>query len=817
MRRLLGCGMAVALLATAGPVMGQAPEPVTLEALLDQESLGSVRISPNGRWIVVERRAAWSAAATYRFGLMTPHLLSGLEVHTSAGVLVRWLEDPGHANGYVSGPFSPSGEQMLVVRLRETARTLGVMTLATGEVRWLPLTPEFTELGRTVAWRSETQLVVIARPDGDLPLVFRLGAQTETRKTGLWRAFAAGHAPSAVVIPSGAARDSRERSAAPRLVLFDLARGEERVLARGELFDLELSPDGGAVAALLNAEDLQAGGETPVDVGTPSRRRRLLLVDLDRGAPVEPLPDQDFLSHLLSWSPDSRRLIAFGRDAGSPWPDGRFWILDRRGSAEPLRLGEARPWLDAEVGRIPIARAGWSARHPVAQVRTPGNERVWLRAGPGSGSAPVLEPRETLVEVGGRTWIERADGLHPFAADPTPPVLPGRLWDRERAADGGSRQGWNPDGVQRGRRGLVGPDGCVTRPSVPAARTCPAPLAADEILVAVSPTRDFLIAQRRTQGGSTALRLHALDGVRPLAAVNAAFDALAWGTITPIAHTGREGQALTSWLLLPPGAAPDDRLPVVVIVYPGAAYAAAPVWLRPGGERLHINPSVLAAAGYAVLVPSLPKPAGAGPRLDDLADRIGAIVDAAAVQAPIDPARVGLVGHSYGGYGVLLAASQSDRFRAVVAAAGYADLSRVYALPPHFLVSPDDGVPINALVGWAETGQGAIGASLPNQPQAYVAGSPLYVASRIRTPTLLIEGDLDPAGADVLFGVLYRLGREAALVTYAGEGHVFVSPANLRDLHARILDWLDRHVRPADVGDPRLPAPGPDLQHGADQ
>ncbi|MBI5939884.1 MAG: S9 family peptidase [Caulobacterales bacterium] len=809
--------MAVALLATAGPVMGQAPAPVTLEALLGQESLGSVRISPDGRWIVVERRAAWSSAATYRFGLMTPHLLSGLEVHTPDGEITRRLEDPGHASGYVSGPFSPSGEKMLVFHLRETSWTLGVITLATGEVRWLPLTPEFTELGRTVAWRSETQLVAIARPDGDLPLVFRLGSQTEARKMVLWRVFAAGHAPSSVVIPSGAARDSRDRSAAARLVLFDLARDEERVLARGDLFDLELSPDGGAVAALLNAEDLQAGGETLVDVGTPSRRRRLLLVDLDRGTAAEPLPGQDFLSHLLSWSPDSRRLIAFARDAGAPWADGRFWILHRRGAAESLRLGEDRPWLDAEVGKIPIARAGWSGGQPVVQARKGQNERLWLRAGPGSVSVPVVEPRETLVEVGGRTWIERADGLHPFAAGPAWPATPGRLWARERAADGGSRQGWNPDGVQRGRRSLVDPDGCLSLPSAPTARTCPAPLAADETLVAVSPTRDYLIAQRRTLGGSTVLRLHALDGVRPLAMVNAAFDALAWGTIMPIAHAGPQGQALTSWLLLPPGAAPNDRIPVVVIVYPGAAYAAAPAWLRPGGERLHINPAVLAAAGYAVLVPSLPRPAGAGPQLDDLAERIGAIVDAAALQTPVDPARIGLVGHSYGGYGVLLAASQSDRFRAVVAAAGYADLSRVYALPPHFLVSPDDGVPINALVGWAETGQGAIGASLLDQPQAYFTNSPLYVARRIHTPTLLIEGDLDPAGADVLFGALYRLGREAALVTYAGEGHVFVSPANLRDLHARILDWLDRHVRPADVGDPRLPAPGPDLQHGADQ
>ena len=143
----------------------------------------SVRISPNGRWIVVERRAAWSSAATYRFGLMTTHLLSGLEIHdTTSGAPPQVISDPGHATGYVSGPFSPDGERMLVFRLTETSWRLGVLTLATGETRWFALTPEYTGLGRTVAWRSATEVVVIARAPDDLPLVFRLGGQTQVRE-----------------------------------------------------------------------------------------------------------------------------------------------------------------------------------------------------------------------------------------------------------------------------------------------------------------------------------------------------------------------------------------------------------------------------------------------------------------------------------------------------------------------------------------------------------------------------------------------------------------------------------------------------------
>lgn len=794
MRRRIAGGLAVALLAAAGPVRGEVATPAVLETLLTQESLGQVRIGPDGRWIVIERRAAWSSAATYRFGLMTPHLLSRLEIRDAAGRLRHRLDDPGHARGFVSGPFSPSGDRMVVVRLEETSRTLGVLTLATGAVRWLPLTPEFTGLGRTVAWRSETELVVIARAEGDLPLAFRLGGQTQARKTELWRAFAGGHAPSAVGLPADPGGGHLGPPTRTRLVLFDLAHGEAHVLARGDLFDLALAPDGGAVAALMDAETLQADSEALVEVGTPSRRRRLILVDLEQGRAVEPLPDQDFLSHLLSWSPDALRLIAFGRDTGADWDEGRFWMVDRGSGAEPVRLGAARPWLDAEVGGIRIARAGWSQGRPVVQVHGPDGQRLWLKTGLRPVATPVGEPREVLVEAAGRTWVARADGLHPFASNAAPAVR-GRLWDRERAADGGSRQGWNPDGGERGRLALVGPNGCLSRLAAPEAETCLQPSAPDDTLVAVSPTLDYVIAQSLGSGGSMTLRRYGRDDATVLTQINAVFDGLDWGTIQPIAHAGPDGRALTSWLLLPPGTQAGNRLPVAVIVYPGQAYPAAPIWLRPGAQRLHIAPAVLAAAGYAVLVPSLPRPAGPGPQLDDLADRITTIVETAAAQAPIDPGRVGLVGHSYGGLGVLRAAAQSDRFQAVVASSGYADLSRVYALPPHFAVSPEDGTPINALAGWAETGQGAIGATLVASPQVYVDNSPLYLADRIRTPTLLIEGDLDPAGADVLFGTLYRLGRDTALVTYAGEGHVFVSPANLRDLHARILGWLDRHVR----------------------
>ena len=140
------------------------------------------------------------------------------------------------------------------------------------------------------------------------------------------------------------------------------------------------------------------------------------------------------------------------------------------------------------------------------------------------------------------------------------------------------------------------------------------------------------------------------------------------------------------------------------------------------------------------------------------------------------------------------------------------DLISAFELPPFFRSAPDEGVPIGQLSGWAETGQAAIGA-FPADAARYVEMSPLFSAADLRAPALLIESDLERPRMGKLFGVLYRLNRDAALLTYYGEGHVLASPANLRDLHAHILAWLARYLGPP-ARDASLPMPGPGLDDG---
>jgi len=818
MRRLIVLA-ASALLTAPAPALSQSSSPFTVEDLLQQEGLGAVRISPNGRWIVMERQAPWGRGATYRLGYNTPLLLTGLEIRSVDDAAIAYrLSDPGHANGYVAGPFSPSGDRMVVYRLTESSWRLGVMALETGDVQWLGVTPDAPRLGRTLAWRSETQLVLIARPDDDLPYAYRVSFQTQDRAAELWRNAAAGHLPSAVFIPSGSARDSRDHAEGSRLLTIDLPSGRERVIATGELFDFELSPDGRTIAALLDSEDFQPSVAEPILTGNPTRRRRLILADIDDPAPIEPLPDKDFASHLLTWSTNSARLLVFSRSVGTPFSDGDFWTIERDGDARKLDLGTARPWIDTSIQGIPIALGSWGESGPIVQVEQSDGSRAWKHAGDPNGAAvPVAEGRETLASVAGQLWIERRAGLVPFEANARSPLRVGRLWDAGQGADGGNRQMTNPDAVERGRGVLMDDQACLSAPDQSVLRRCVTPLAPGETIVAVSPRRDLMIGRLRSPTGSEELRAHSTDGVETLLTINQHLDTRDWGRVERIDHLGPDGQALASWLLLPPGVQDGDPPALVILAYPGVSYPAAPAWLEPGSRRRHINPALLAAAGYAVLVPSLPHRTGPTPDLSDLASRIGGIVDLVIERDLVDPDRHGLIGHSYGGYGALLVATQSDRFDAIVASNGYADLSRVMELPAPWRVSTLDGVPINQFTGWSERGQGGVGASFPQASALYAEKSPIYAASQIRTPILLIETDLDGARLGSMFGALYRMNHEAGLLTYFGEGHELMSPANIRDLHTRILAWLGRYLGAPDAADPRLPMPNPDLEHRVDQ
>lgn len=804
-RTVLALGLAAGL-ALACPAAGQPARPFTIDVLLRHEAVGNVRVSPDGRWIAVEQQAPYDAAPTYRLATDTDRLLSSVRLVEAATGRTVWTLSASD-RGFTAGRFSPDGRRMAVYELTPDSWRLGLLTLETGEVLWTDLAPEDARLGLTLAWRNAEELLVVAQGDGRLPEISRIGFQAQARIAAHWAATASGRAVGGSFIRSGTRRQMRDQPPPLTLALVDVRTGAARALARGAIFDMALSPDGRHVAVLEDGEDLQPSPDRPVLVGDAIRRRRLRLIEIETGREIRLQRALDYAPYLMAWSGDGRSLLAFARDPGAgPFEsDGRYVRLGLQGEVTVYEAPALQAALERSPWDEPIALGGWRGGTPVLRTRAGPSGARW--ASPDGGIDLPAEPGDRLVRWNGELRVERGERLLSLTGGPP---LAGRVED---LGDGGDAA-FRAEYVREATPGRVLANGDCVQPAGRSRPVCRA-LPAEERRLVWGPDGRFFLSREDHRDGRSALRLHGPGGVHTLAEVNEDRADLAWGELLEVPHTGPAGEALTSWLLLPPGLPPGARAPLVVEVYPGRVLRRAPAQLGRGSTSLQNNPAVLAGGGFAVLMVSLPNPPQGRWAGAELAAALEGVADAAAATGRVEGERFALLGHSYGAYNVLNAAAHSRRVAAVVASNGYADLVRAFELPPFYRSAPEEGVPIGQLAGWVETGQAAIG-PFPETRERYVAQSPLYSAETLTAPALLIESDLERPRFGALFGVLYRLGREAALLTYYGEGHTIASPANLRDLHARILDWLAAYLGPP-AGDAALPATGPGLEHGGEQ
>jgi dipeptidyl aminopeptidase/acylaminoacyl peptidase len=322
-----------------------------------------------------------------------------------------------------------------------------------------------------------------------------------------------------------------------------------------------------------------------------------------------------------------------------------------------------------------------------------------------------------------------------------------------------------------------------------------------------------IVVKSRTLPGETEVRLVRRGGAQTVVArLNAHLRGVDLAKVVELRHAAPDGTPVKSWLYLPPDPGPSPPLPLVVIPYAGAVYLRPPSQMA--GDVLNLTPNaqVLAGQGYAVLVPSLPRAKTTGEPAEGLGLQIEQAIDSALATGRIDPERIAVWGHSFGGYTALVMATQSVRIRSVIVSAGISDLTGVWAgFSAQQAATPEPG---QALVGagWAENGQAGLGLPPWRTPDRYVRNSPLYKADQVHAPILLLHGDLDsvPLGqAQAMFTALQRQGKDAVLVTYAGEGHVISSPGNLRDMYAKVLDWLAATLPPPRQGQTPAGRPAP--------
>ena len=803
MRRILALALACAF-CLHGLALAR---PFTIDDLLRTEQLGPVQMAPGGRWAIIQTFRHWDQAPRYDLDWWTLYGLGRLhKVDLRSGAVSPLLREAS-GSGYVAGPLSPSGRQMAVCRLTGHAWEVGVSDLATGAVHWLGLSPELPQWGREIAWRNDDELLVIAQSPNPIGHRLGFGWQGEARLKAAWAKMAAGQL-SVTAIGSGRYRTLRRHASPKRLALVEVSTGRVRILASGDFFDLDLAPGGRTVAILGNGEDLQEDQGLKT-TGSPLYRRRLLLADLDSGQSVEPYPACDIMQGLLSWSPKGDRLMIYARQGGD-WTSGGFRIVDARtGRAAPVTMDDLEAVLTKNRNHGERAAAGWLGETPIVYARRAHGEgrADWYAlsaSGPRLLTAPLASPGPRLVAADAHgVTVSDGQALWRIGVEGKMSRLPEALGDilDVRPAPDAERLALAPpspsDLVVRSNGAMRGFD--TQGRSRLQLETGETPLAVGPGLAAA------IVSVADAHGVERLLLRQPGHADRPLITLNRPLEAVDPPAVRAVHHKGPDGQVLTSWLFLPPGLRPDQRPPLVVAPYAGEENKTPPPDQALGSFRLYANAQVLAGAGYAVLIPSLPYAEGREP-MDGLADQVLAVVDAAAAQAPVDAGRLAVWGHSYGGYTALALATQSPRFKAVIAGAPVSNLTSFYAtLGPYDYSVPEGGLSVMGSAGWSESGQARMNGPPWSDPERYRRNSPIAFVDRIVAPVLLMMGDKDAdvTQAEQMFTSLYRQDKDAVLLIYHGESHVVSNPANVRDEYARALAFLGEHIGPPAVLKPQ--------------
>lgn len=275
--------------------------------------------------------------------------------------------------------------------------------------------------------------------------------------------------------------------------------------------------------------------------------------------------------------------------------------------------------------------------------------------------------------------------------------------------------------------------------------------------------------------------------VRRLSHVEPRLDAVGVGPMEAFETTVGE-RHVASHVFLPPGTKRGDKLPGIVYFYSGAQLSTHSDDFG-GGAPNTIPVQVFTSRGYAVLFCDVPlSPPGKGNPVQEMTDEVVAQVEHAAALEYIDSHRVAIMGQSYGAYSTAAIITRSNAFRAAIA------LDGVYDLPGNYGADTSGAA-------WAEGGQGRMGTHPWAALDRYIANSPYYQADKIHTPLFLIHGEKDSAcpvlESKKMFNALKRLGRDAELAIYAGEGHVpgLWALANSIDATERMLAFLDAHMK----------------------
>ncbi len=263
-----------------------------------------------------------------------------------------------------------------------------------------------------------------------------------------------------------------------------------------------------------------------------------------------------------------------------------------------------------------------------------------------------------------------------------------------------------------------------------------------------------------------------------------------WGTSQLIDWISSDGEKLQGVLYKPENYDPGKKYPMIVYFYERLSDQLHN-YVTPSAGGGSINISFYVSRGYVVFTPDIPYLVGyPGPSaMKAIVPGVQSIID----MGIADKNKIGIQGHSWGGYQVTYLVTQTNMFACAEAGAPVSNMISAYG-------------GIRWQTGMSrqfqyEKTQSRIGGTIWEKPLQFIENSPIFWVDRIKTPLLLLHNDNDGAvpwyQSIEMFTAMRRLSKPVWLVNYNGEGHGIGRRPNQKDWAIRLAQFFDHYLKGA--------------------
>lgn len=260
-----------------------------------------------------------------------------------------------------------------------------------------------------------------------------------------------------------------------------------------------------------------------------------------------------------------------------------------------------------------------------------------------------------------------------------------------------------------------------------------------------------------------------------------------WGSIELYEWTSLDGQRLQGLLVKPANFDPKRQYPMLVNFYERSSDELH-THRAPYPLRSSINYSYYASRGYLIFSPDIPYRTGYPGEscYNSVVSGVTSLVD----KGFVDRARIGVQGHSWGGYQVAYLITKTNIFKCAESGAPVVNMFSAYGG-----IRWQTG--LSRQFQYEHT-QSRIGGTIWEYPMRYIENSPLFSMDKVQTPVLIMHNDADGhvpwyQGIEY-FTALRRLGKPAWMLNYNEEPHWPVKLQNRKDFQLRMSQFFDHYL-----------------------